>query len=156
MTTRATFLDLSLINDEAIKAKLISFLEEDTGISASVDDEVEGVTIPEAAMAVGYNFDTKGPNRDYIGGLGAYARPRLDHLTLNPFKNVHAPHIYPVNHPEVIAVIKEFCQARGIKPSKNNTYKVDGIVDVKEINLVSRGIHADLEQQLLESLTMKF
>ena len=151
MTTRATFLDLSLINDKDIKAKLISFLEEDAGI----DNEVEGVTIPEAAMALGYNFDTKGPNRDYIGGLGAYARPRLDHLTLNPFKNVHAPHQYPVNHPEVIAVIKEFCQARGIKPSKNNTYKVDGIVDVKEINLVSRDNNTDL-RELMSSVTMKF
>ena len=151
MTTRATFLDLSLINDKDIKAKLISFLEEDAGI----DNEVEGVTIPEAAMALGYNFDTKGPNRDYIGGLGAYARPRLDHLTLNPFKNVHAPHQYPVNHPEVIAVIKEFCQARGIKPSKNNTYKVDGIVDVKEINLVSRDTNTDL-RELMSSVTMKF
>lgn len=151
MTTRATFLDLSLINDKDIKAKLISFLEED----ASIDNEVEGATIPEAAMALGYNFDTKGPNRDYIGGLGAYARPRLDHLTLNPFKNVHAPHQYPVNHPEVIAVIKEFCQARGIKPSKNNTYKVDGIVDVKEINLVSRDNNTDL-RELMSSVTMKF
>lgn len=151
MTTRATFLDLSLINDKDIKAKLISFLEEDAGI----DNEVEGVTIPEAAMALGYNFDTKGPNRDYIGGLGAYARPRLDHLTLNPFKNVHAPHQYPVNHPEVIAVIKEFCQTRGIKPSKNNTYKVDGIVDVKEINLVSRDTNTDL-RELMSSVTMKF
>lgn len=151
MTTRATFLDLSLINDKDIKAKLISFLEED----ASIDNEVEGATIPEAAMALGYNFDTKGPNRDYIGGLGAYARPRLDHLTLNPFKNVHAPHQYPVNHPEVIAVIKEFCQARGIKPSKNNTYKVDGIVDVKEINLVSRDTNTDL-RELMSSVTMKF
>ena len=151
MTTRATFLDLSLINDKDIKAKLISFLEEDAGI----DNEVEGATIPEAAMALGYNFDTKGPNRDYIGGLGAYARPRLDHLTLNPFKNVHAPHQYPVNHPEVIAVIKEFCQARGIKPSKNNTYKVDGIVDVKEINLVSRDTNTDL-RELMSSVTMKF
>ena len=151
MTTRATFLDLSLINDKDIKAKLISFLEEDAGI----DNEVEGATIPEAAMALGYNFDTKGPNRDYIGGLGAYARPRLDHLTLNPFKNVHAPHQYPVNHPKVIAVIKEFCQARGIKPSKNNTYKVDGIVDVKEINLVSRDNNTDL-RELMSSVTMKF
>ena len=151
MTTRATFLDLSLINDKDIKAKLISFLEED----ASIDNEVEGATIPEAAMALGYNFDTKGPNRDYIGGLGAYARPRLDHLTLHPFKNVHAPHQYPVNHPEVIAVIKEFCQARGIKPSKNNTYKVDGIVDVKEINLVSRDTNTDL-RELMSSVTMKF
>lgn len=151
MTTRATFLDLSLINDKDIKAKLISFLEED----ASIDNEVEGATIPEAAMALGYNFDTKGPNRDYIGGLGAYARPRLDHLTLNPFKNAHAPHQYPVNHPEVIAVIKEFCQARGIKPSKNNTYKVDGIVDVKEINLVSRDTNTDL-RELMSSVTMKF
>lgn len=151
MTTRATFLDLSLINDKDIKAKLISFLEED----ASIDNEVEGATIPEAAMALGYNFDTKGPNRDYIGGLGAYARPRLDHLTLNPFKNVHAPHQYPVNHPEVIAVIKEFCQARGIKPSKNNTYKVDGIVDIKEINLVSRDNNTDL-RELMSSVTMKF
>lgn len=151
MTTRATFLDLSLINDKDIKAKLISFLEEDS----SIDNEVEGATIPEAAMALGYNFDTKGPNRDYIGGLGAYARPRLDHLTLNPFKNVHAPHQYPVNHPEVIAVIKEFCQARGIKPSKNNTYKVDGIVDVKEINLVSRDNNTDL-RELMSSVTMKF
>ena len=120
MTTRATFLDLSLINDEAIKAKLISFLEEDTGIGA----EAEGVTIPEAAMALGYNFDTKGPNRDCIGGLGAYAIARLHDLTTNPFKNVHAPHKYPVNHPEVIAVIKEFCEKKNIKPSKNNTYKV--------------------------------
>lgn len=120
MTTRATFFDLSLINDEAIKAKLISFLEGDTGIG----DEGEGVTIPEAAMAAGYNFDTKGPNRDYIGGLGAYARPRLNHLTLNPFKNVHSPHKYPVDHPEVIAVIKEFCKKQNIKRSKNNTYKV--------------------------------
>ena len=151
MTTRATFLDLSLINDKDIKAKLISFLEED----ASIDNEVEGATIPEAAMALGYNFDTKGPNRDYIGGLGAYARPRLDHLTLNPFKNAHAPHQYPVNHPEVIAVIKEFCQARGIKSSKNNTYKVDGIVDVKEINLVSRDTNTDL-RELMSSVTMKF
>ena len=151
MTTRATFLDLSLINDKDIKAKLISFLEED----ASIDNEVEGATIPEAAMALGYNFDTKGPNRDYIGGLGAYARPRLDHLTLNPFKNAHAPPQYPVNHPEVIAVIKEFCQARGIKPSKNNTYKVDGIVDVKEINLVSRDNNTDL-RELMSSVTMKF
>ena len=151
MTTRATFLDLSLINDKDIKAKLISFLEEDS----SIDNEVEGATIPEAAMALGYNFDTKGPNRDYIGGLGAHARPRLDHLTLNPFKNVHAPHQYPVNHPEVIAVIKEFCQARGIKPSKNNTYKVDGIVDVKEINLVSRDTNTDL-RELMSSVTMKF
>ena len=151
MTTRATFLDLSLINDKDIIAKVISVLEED----ASIDNEVEGATIPEAAMALGYNFDTKGPNRDYIGGLGAYARPRLDHLTLNPFKNVHAPHQYPVNHPEVIAVIKEFCQARGIKPSKNNTYKVDGIVDVKEINLVSRDTNTDL-RELMSSVTMKF
>ena len=151
MTTRATFLDLSLINDKDIKAKLISFLEEDTNIG----DEIEEVTIPEAAMAAGYNFDTKGPNRDYIGGLGAYARPRLDHLATNPFKNVHAPHKYPINHPEVIAVIKEFCQERGIKPSKNNTYKVDSIVDVKEINLVSRDTNTDLKE-LMSNLTMQF
>ena len=152
MSTRATFLGLSRISDEDIKAKLISFLEEDTNIG----DEVEEVTIPEAAMAAGYNFDTKGPNRDYIGGLGAYARPRLDHLATNPFKNVHAPHKYPINHPEVIAVIKEFCQERGIKPSKNNTYKVDSIVDVKEINLVSSEIHPNLERELMESITLKF
>ena len=151
MTTRATFLDLSLINDKDIKAKLISFLEEDTNIG----DEVEEVTIPEAAMAAGYNFDTKGPNRDYIGGLGAYARPRLDHLATNPFKNVHAPHKYPINHPEVIAVIKEFCQERGIKPSKNNTYKVDDIISVKEINLVSRDTNTDLKE-LMSNLTMQF
>ena len=120
MTTRATFLDLSLINDKDIKAKLISFLEEDTGIG----DEIEEVTIPEAAMALGYNFDTKGPNKDYIGALGAYAIARLHDLTTNPFKNVHAPHKYPVDHPEVTAVIKEFCEKQNIKPSKNNTYKV--------------------------------
>lgn len=155
MKTIAT-LDLRVLKDEYIKEKLISFLEEDPILSASINDEAESVTIAEAAMAAGYNFDTKGPNRDYIGGLGAYAIARLHRLTTNPFKNVHAPHEYPVNHPEVIAVIKEFCQAKGIKPSKNNTYKVDAIVDVKEINLVSRGIHSDLERQLMESITMQF
>jgi len=126
MTSSTTLFDLNL-NDSYIKEKLIRFLKKDPDISVCIRDEVEGVTITEAAMAAGYNFDVKGPNRDYIGALGAYARPRLDHLTLNPFKNVHAPHIYPANHPKVIAVIAEFCRAKGIKPSKNNTYKVDNM-----------------------------